>query len=342
MSHSDPITDQLNRPIHDLRVSVTDKCNLRCTYCMPKEVFHDGYPFLRRSELLSYEEIERLVRSFVGVGVRKIRITGGEPLLRRDLPVLVKKIADIDGIEDIALTTNGLLLDKFAHTLKDSGLRRITVSLDSMNDDTFGAMNGLGIGTEKVLAGIDAALEAGFAPVKINVVVQKGTNESEILDVVRYFKERKCIVRFIEYMDVGNCNHWEMAEVMPSAELRSLIETEFPLKAVDAEYRGEVATRYRFEEGDGEVGFISSVTAPFCGDCSRARISAEGTLYTCLFASNGVELKQPLRDGASKEEMMEIIRSVWSAREDRYSELRASNSKNGLTSNKVEMFHIGG
>jgi cyclic pyranopterin phosphate synthase len=306
---------------------------------MPKEIFHEAYPFLQRDDLLSYEEIERLVRCFVGLGAKKIRITGGEPLLRRNLPVLIEKISRIDGVEDTALTTNGLLLSRFVNDLKDAGLNRITVSLDSMDDETFGIMNGMDIGTDKVLNGIEAALEAGFSSIKINVVVQKGTNESGVLDLVRYFKERDCIVRFIEYMDVGNCNQWDMSEVMASAELKTLIESEFPLLPVDAGYRGEVATRFRFEEGKGEVGFISSVTAPFCRDCTRARLSAEGKLYTCLFAGEGVGLKDPLREGATREQLMDLIGSVWSAREDRYSELRATQEE---PENKVEMFHIGG
>jgi cyclic pyranopterin phosphate synthase len=309
---------------------------------MPQEIFNEGYPFLQRNDLLSYEEIEQLVQCFAGLGAKKIRITGGEPLLRRHLPVLIEKISKIDGVEDTALTTNGLLLGKFVQELKAAGLNRLTVSLDSMDDDTYGVMNGQGIGTHKILEGIESAMEAGFAPIKINVVVQKGTNEAGVLDLVRYFKDRNCIVRFIEYMDVGNCNQWDMSEVTPSAELKSIIESEFSLTPIEAGYRGEVATRFAFEEGAGEIGFISSVTAPFCGDCTRARLSADGKLYTCLFASEGVELKQPLRDGASSEQLMDIIRNAWTARSDRYSELRATQSADGSASNKVEMFHIGG
>lgn len=334
------IFDQMNRPLRDLRISVTDRCNFRCRYCMPEEVFGPDYRFLPSKQLLSFEEIQRLTRHFVALGVEKIRITGGEPLMRRDLPVLIRMIRKIDGVKDIALTTNGSLLEQFAGALKEAGLDRLTVSLDSLDDERFGRINGRGFKVETVLRGIEAAANAGF-PVKINMVVQKGVNDQDILPMARYFRGTGHIVRFIEYMDVGNCNGWKLEQVVPSKDVVSMIGSEMPLEPVDPNYYGEVANRYRYKGTNEEIGLISSVTQAFCSTCTRARLSAEGELYTCLFASQAYDLCKPLRGGASDEEMMEIIHHVWNKREDRYSEIRLQNTT-GLKRPKVEMYHIGG
>jgi GTP 3',8-cyclase len=337
-----PLLDQLGRPLRDLRISVTDRCTLRCTYCMPAEVFGPDYAFLPKEEILSFEELERLSRLFVGLGVRKLRITGGEPLLRAQLEQLVFKLSSLEGVEDIALTTNGLLLPRKAQALKDAGLGRVTVSLDALEDELFGRMNGRGVAVSKVLNGIEAAASVGL-PVKVNMVVQRGINDGQLEDMARYFKGKGHILRFIEFMDVGNHNGWQLEEVVSSGEIvRRLSGSVAPLEPINPEYVGEVASKYRYADG-GEVGFISSVTAPFCGDCSRARISASGMLYTCLFASEGVDLKVRLRDGSSDEEIVELLRAVWGVRSDRYSELRAELTREAREGKpKLEMSHIGG
>ncbi len=333
------LLDTLGRPIRDLRISVTDRCNFRCTYCMPKEIFGPDHAFLNREELLSYEEIERLARIFATFGVEKIRITGGEPLVRRDLPLLVEKLTAVDGLRDITLTTNSTLLRAQAQALRDAGLHRITVSLDSLDDDVFQSMNDVGAHVDAVLDGIAAAADVGLAPIKINAVVQGGVNDHAMVDLARHFRGTGHIVRFIEYMDVGNSNGWDLDSVVPAAEIIRRIDSEFPLEPVDAGYRGEVARRYRYKDGKGEIGLVTSISQPFCGDCTRARLSPEGELYTCLFASGGTDLRSVLRETDDDAAVAEIIASVWTNRDDRYSEMRTS-----LTPNlpKVEMSHIGG
>lgn len=334
------ILDLFGRPLRDLRISVTDRCNFRCTFCMPAEIFGERYRFLPKDDILTFEEISRVARLFIGLGVRKIRLTGGEPLLRDQLEVLVEQLAYIEGLEDLALTTNGYLLAKKAQILKDAGLKRVTVSLHTLDDQIFGHMNGRGFGTGRVLEGILAAEEAGLTPIKINVVVQKGVNEHTIVDLTRRVREMGHILRFIEFMDVGNLNHWESEQVVTSQDIVTLISREMPLTPVDKSYRGEVADRYRYTDGKGEVGVISSVSNPFCGDCTRARISAEGKVYTCLFASRGEDLRGALRAGATDADLTDIIKGIWARRADRYSEERASLS--GSRAKKVEMYHIGG
>jgi GTP 3',8-cyclase len=331
------VLDSLNRPLRDLRISVTDRCNFRCVYCMPKEVFGHDYRFLPRRELLSFEEIERVARVFVGLGVEKLRITGGEPLLRRDLEVLVGQLAGLGDL-DLTLTTNGALLARKARTLADAGLTRVTVSLDSLDDEVFRAMNDVDFPVARVLAGIDAAADAGL-PVKVNVVVKRGLNEGSILDIARRFRGTGHTVRFIEFMDVGATNGWRLDDVVPAAEVVSTIGAEFPLEPVHPAYRGEVAERYRYVDGAGEIGVIASVTQPFCGDCTRARISADGKLYTCLFSVRGHDLRAVLRSEASDEELDAAIRAVWELRTDRYSELRTGETG---ALRKVEMSYIGG
>jgi GTP 3',8-cyclase len=331
------VVDTLGRPVRDLRISVTDRCNFRCVYCMPKEVFGHEYRFLPRRELLTFEEIERVARVFVDLGVRKLRITGGEPLLRRDLEHLVAALVAIDDELDVTLTTNGAVLTQKAQALADAGLSRITVSLDSLDDEVFRAMNDVDFPVARVLAGIDAAAEAGLA-VKVNVVVKRGLNEGSLLDIARRFRGTGHTVRFIEFMDVGATNGWRMDDVVPAAEIVSTIGAEFPLEPVAAAYRGEVAERYRYLDGAGEVGVIASVTQPFCGDCTRARLSADGKLYTCLFAVLGHDLRALLRSDAS-EDLEETIRAVWTRRADRYSEVRTADTS---SLRKVEMSYIGG
>jgi cyclic pyranopterin phosphate synthase len=334
--------DTLGRPLRDLRISVMDRCNFRCPYCMPREKFHEKYPFLRTAERLSFEEIVRLTRLFVPLGVRKLRLTGGEPLLRAGLPDLIGDLTTVPGIEDVALTTNGVLLAQHASELKAAGLRRITVSLDSLDAEIFAKMSG-GLGRiEDVLNGIEHARCAGLDPIKVNAVIQRGINDHTVLDLVERFRGTGIIVRFIEYMDVGNRNHWEPQRVVPSKELAALIEARWPLEPLERNYRGEVAERYGFKDGQGEVGFISSVTQPFCGDCSRARLSSDGVLYSCLFATQGTSLRDALRGGASDDQLLEIIRNVWLKRGDRYSELRADLRRSADTHPKVEMYYIGG
>jgi cyclic pyranopterin phosphate synthase len=332
--------DQLGRPLHDLRISVTDRCNFRCTYCMPKEVFGREYEFLARDQLLSFEEIERVTAAFARAGVQKVRITGGEPLLRKGIEELIARLAPIPGVQDLTLTTNGSLLERKAKALKEAGLKRVTVSLDSMDDTVFMAMNDVGFPVQSVLDGIEVAASVGLDPIKINMVVKRGVNETSVVEVARHFRGTGQVVRFIEYMDVGTTNGWRLDDVVAGREIVDLINAEFPLEPVDPGYRGEVAQRYRYKDGSGEVGVITSVTQPFCGDCTRARLSAEGKLYTCLFATTGSDLRGVMRAGASDPELDAVISGVWSKRSDRYSEIRTSQTVK--IGRKVEMSYIGG
>jgi cyclic pyranopterin phosphate synthase len=329
--------DTLGRPLRDLRISVTDRCNFRCVYCMPKEVFGRDYRFLERRELLTFEEIERLARSFVAHGVEKIRITGGEPLVRREVERLIALLSAIPGL-DLTLTTNGSLLAEKARALKDAGLRRVTVSLDSLDDEVFTGMNDVDFPVQRVLEGIDAAADAGL-PVKVNMVVKRGVNEDSVLPMARAFRERGHILRFIEYMDVGHSNGWRLDDVVPAAEIVAAIDAELPLETMSPNYPGEVARRWRYRDGSGEIGVIASVTQPFCGDCTRARLSAEGRLYTCLFGLRGHDLRALVRGQASDAELAEEIGRIWSRRTDRYSEIRSENTADLP---KVEMSYIGG
>jgi len=331
------VLDTLGRPVRDLRISVTDRCNFRCVYCMPKEVFGRDYQFLERRELLTFEEIERLARSFVRQGVEKIRLTGGEPLVRRDLERLVERLAGI-GALDLTLTTNGSLLPQKAQDLADAGLQRVTVSLDSLDEEVFRAMNDADFPVSRVLEGIDAAAAAGL-PVKVNMVVKRGVNENDVVAMARHFHGSGHIVRFIEYMDVGHSNGWRMEEVVPAAEIVGAIDAQLPLEPVEANYPGEVATRWRYRDGGGEIGVISSVTQPFCGACTRARLSAEGRLFTCLFAVRGHDVRAVLRSNATDDELDEAVAAVWRARTDRYSESRTAATAGRP---KVEMSYIGG
>ena len=335
----DAVTDTLARPLRDLRISVTDRCNFRCVYCMPKEVFGHDFEFLRRSQILSFEEIERLARMFASAGVRKLRLTGGEPLLRRDLDRLVRMLAAVPGIEDIALTTNGVLLARQAQRLADAGLHRVTVSLDSLDDDVFAAVNDVGVPVARVLGGIDAAAAAGLGPVKVNMVVKRGLNDGSVLEMADHFRGTGHVLRLIEYMDVGASNGWRLDDVVPAAEMVAAIGAEWPLEPVESAYRGEVANRYRYVDGQGEIGVIASVTQPFCRDCTRARLSADGRLYTCLFAAVGRDLRGPLRAGASDAELAALIGRIWGRRGDRYSEIRTADTS---ALRKVEMSYIGG
>ena len=341
------VVDTLGRSLRDLRISVTDRCNFRCPYCMPAEIYGERYEFLKREALLTFEEIERIARLFALLGVTKIRITGGEPLVRAELPELVAKLRDIPAVEDLAMTTNGFLLRRFADQLSAAGLDRITVSMDSLQEDVFKAMSGRNYGPDKVLDGITAAHEAGFAPLKVNVVVQKGINDHTILETAEYFRQTGDIVRFIEFMDVGNLNSWDRSQVVSGREIVDAISSEYPLEPVDPNYVGEVANRYRYVDGSGEIGIIASVSQPFCGDCTRARLTTDGRLVTCLFANSGVDLKTPMRDGASDNETLEIVKRVWSHRRDRYSEIRSANSTSSVATSatsreKIEMFRLGG
>jgi len=335
------VRDRLDRPVRDLRISVIDRCNYRCPYCMPAEVYGDEHAFLPRSEWLTPGEIKRLAALFLKLGVTKFRLTGGEPLLRRDLVDIVAGLSELPGAEDLALTTNGALLARRARALKAAGLRRVTVSLDSLDDATFKLMSGGRGDVATVLAAIDAARAAGFSPVKVNAMVQRGKNEDGVLDLVERFRGTGVIVRFIEYMDVGTLNGWRRDEVVPSRELVEKINARWPLEPLDKNYRGEVAERYRFVDGAGEIGFISSVSNPFCGDCHRARLSADGKLYTCLFASRGTDLRGPLRAGASDAELIGLLQNVWRSRADRYSELRAQLQAS-RERERVEMYRMGG
>jgi len=332
------VTDTLGRPLRDLRISVTDRCNFRCVYCMPKEVFGRDYQFLEREQLLTFEEIARLAPIFVAHGVQKIRLTGGEPLVRRDLERLVEMLARIRGL-DLTLTTNGSLLAKKTQALKDAGLKRVTVSLDSLDNEVFKAMNDVDFPVEKVLEGIEAVANVGLAPIKINMVVKRGVNEQSILPMARYFRGTGHILRFIEYMDVGHTNGWRLDDIIPAAEIIAMIHAEMPLEPVAANYHGEVANRWHYRDGSGEIGVIASVTQAFCRDCTRARLSADGSLYTCLFATKGHDLRGLLRGGASDAEISGAIARVWRVRDDRYSEIRSSETV-GLP--KVEMSFIGG
>jgi cyclic pyranopterin phosphate synthase len=335
-----PILDTLQRPLHDLRISVTDRCTFRCTYCMPKEVFGRDYVFLSRQELLSFEEITRLARIFVKLGVKKVRLTGGEPMLRRDFEKLVEMLAGIEGLEDIAMTTNGsLMTPDRARALKEAGLNRVTVSLDSLDETVFQSMNDVGFPVARVLEAIDNAAEAGLAPVKIDMVVKRGTNENDIVPMARHFRNSGHILRFIEYMDVGTTNGWRMEDVVSAKEILETLSREWELEPVEANYFGEVAERYRYTDGGGEVGIIASVTLPFCGACTRARLSADGELYTCLFGVKGHDLRTLMRDGASDQELEAAVGAIWGARSDRYSEVRSEDT---IGLHKVEMSKIGG
>jgi GTP 3',8-cyclase len=333
-----PVLDTLGRPVRDLRISVTDRCNFRCVYCMPKEVYGRSYRFLERRQLLTFEEIERLSRVFASLGVEKIRLTGGEPLLRRELERLVEMLGAIPGV-DLTLTTNGSLLPQKARDLAEAGLRRVTVSLDSLDDHVFRAMNDVDVPVERVLTGIEAAAAAGLSPVKVNMVVKRGVNEDSVLPMARYFRGSGHILRFIEYMDVGHTNGWRLDDVVSAAEIVATIGAELPLEPIEPNYAGEVARRYRYRDGSGEIGVIASVTEPFCGACTRARLSAEGRLYTCLFATEGHDLRALVRGGASESDLAEEIGRVWRARADRYSELRSAETADLP---KVEMSYIGG
>lgn len=334
--------DALRRPLHDLRISLLDRCNFRCPYCMPASQYHEDYQFLTRPDRLTHDEILLVVRAAVSLGVTKLRLTGGEPLLDNKLPSLVTGLAALAGVNDLAMTTNAMLLAPVARELADAGLHRVTISLDSLDADVFERMSGGRGDLDSVLAGIAAAEEAGLAPIKINVVVQRGVNDHTVLDLVEHFRGTGHIVRLIEFMDVGNRNGWRMEQVVPSRELLKMIEARWPLRAVGRNYPGEVARRYQYVDGQGEIGFISSVTEPFCGACSRARLSADGVLYTCLFATNGTDLREPLRNGADDDEVSEILARTWLQRADRYSELRRTDIAEAHHFSKVEMYRIGG
>ncbi|MEZ4668361.1 MAG: GTP 3',8-cyclase MoaA [Anaerolineae bacterium] len=338
---SETIRDIFKRPLRDLRISVTDRCNFRCTYCMPAEIFGEHYKFLPKGEILSFEEITRLTRIIVRLGAVKLRITGGEPLVREELETLLVMLRDIEGVDDLTLTTNGFLLPQKAQALKDAGLNRITVSLDSLDDAVFRKLNGNRSSVQKVLDGIAAAEKAGLSPIKINAVVQRGVNDHTVLDLAKWAKDKGYILRFIEYMDVGNMNGWRMDDVVPAKEIVERIHAVMPLEQVERNYKSEVALRYRYTDGGGEIGMIASVTMPFCGACSRMRLSPEGSIYTCLFATQGTDLRAPLRAGASDDEIEQIIRQTWGERIDRYSEVRSLNT-NKPRDPKVEMYHIGG
>jgi GTP 3',8-cyclase len=332
------LVDARGRAMHDLRISITDRCNFRCVYCMPRTVFGRDYPFLPKAELLSFEEITRLARLFAGLGVKKIRLTGGEPLLRANMEQLVTSLAAIPDLE-ITLTTNGSLLGKRAAALKAAGLHRVTVSLDALDDATYGRMNDMGFPVADVLANIETAAQAGLAPVKVNMVVKRGTNDHAILPMARHFRGSGHILRFIEYMDVGTSNGWCMDEVLPSREVIERINAEFPLEPIDPNYPGEVAERWRYQDGGGEIGVISSVTQAFCSSCTRLRLSTEGKLYTCLFAQSGHDLRQLMRDGRDDGEIIATIENLWRVRDDHYSEIRTAAT---AAAKKIEMSYIGG
>lgn len=336
------VVDRLGRTLHDLRISVIDRCNFRCPYCMPEEDYPEHHQFFRAEERLSFEEIIRITGLFAGLGVRKVRITGGEPLLRKNLPTLIHELSAITSLDDIALTTNGILLAAQAEALKAAGLDRVTVSLDSLDDAVFSSMSGGRGNKTRVLEGISASIASGLTPVKINVVVQKGQNDHTVLDLLDHFRGSGVIVRLIEYMDVGNRNHWRADQVVPSRDLLAAIHARWPMSAVNGNYPGEVARRYLYQDGQGEIGFISSVTEPFCRDCTRARLSTNGELYTCLFASRGTDLLGPMRAGASDDELLRLISGVWSGRIDRYSEERDPGAAETHVLHKVEMYQVGG
>ena len=338
-------SDAFDRPLHDLRISVTDRCNFRCPYCMPAELYGENYQFHSREELLTFEEIERLARIFIDLGVEKLRITGGEPLLRHQLPELIERLSSIPGLHDLALTTNGFLLSKQASALREAGLKRITVSLDSRDEDIFKQMSGSKFSPERVLEGIEAADRAGLHPIKINCMVARGINTHTLVDLARHFHGTGHILRFIEFMDVGTLNGWQLSEVVTATEIAEIIHAELPIEPIDPNYRGETAHRYRYVDGGGEIGIIPSVSAPFCGDCTRARLTIEGKLVTCLFAEGGADLRTPLRSGASDTDLREQIKTVWSERTDRYSEERAdlmASDEPESHKAKIEMYQIGG
>ena len=337
-----PVADALGRPMHDLRISLLDRCNFRCPYCMPASEFHDDYEFLKRADRLTHDEILTVARVAASLGVSKLRLTGGEPLLDKGISGLVAGLASIPGIDDLALTTNGMLLAPVAGALADAGLKRVTISLDSLDETVFNLMSGGRGDLGRVLDGIAAAEDAGIDPIKINVVVQRGVNDHTILDLLEHFRGSGHIVRLIEYMDVGNRNGWRMDQVVPSRELVRLVAARWPLRPVGRNYPGEVARRYEYVDGEGEIGFISSVTEPFCGSCSRARLSADGTLYTCLFATHGTDLREPLRNGTDDDELTDILSRIWLQRADRYSELRRPDVAEAHPLSKVEMYRIGG
>jgi len=334
--------DTLGRPLRDLRISVLDRCNFRCPYCMPETQYHADYQFLKRQELLSHEEIQRIAAVAVGLGVTKLRLTGGEPLLDKTIPDLIARLSKLSGVDDFALTTNGMLLAPIAQTLADAGLQRVTISLDSLDEETFRRMSGNRGDVTKVLQGIEAAEKAGLTPIKINVVVQRGMNDHQFLDLLEHFRGSGHIVRLIEFMDVGNRNGWRLDQVVPSKEIYQQIHKRWPLRAIDRSYHGEVANRYGYLDGQGEIGFISSITEPFCGACNRARLSADGVLYTCLFATTGTSLREPLRNGADDAELADILSRIWLQRADRYSELRRPEADEQPLLNKVEMYRMGG
>jgi GTP 3',8-cyclase len=332
------LVDTRGRTLHDLRVSITDRCNFRCRYCMPKEIFSREYEFLQRELLLSFEEITRLTRVFHSLGVTKVRITGGEPLVRKGVEELIAELAEV-GLDDLTLTTNGSLLARKAEALAAAGLNRITVSLDSMDPEVFAAMNDVDFPVSAVLEGVDAAAAAGLTPVKINMVVKRGVNSDGVVDMAEYFRGTGHIVRFIEFMDVGMSNGWRLKDVVPAQEILESIADRHPIEPINPNYDGEVATRWRYKDGAGEIGVITSISKPFCGDCSRARLSAEGVLYTCLFASGGIDFRAPLRAGATDQELAKMVTDVWEQRTDRYSEMRSEAT---LDLPKVEMSYIGG
>ncbi len=335
-----PLVDKRQRPLRDLRISVTDRCNFRCTYCMPKEVFGANYRFMKRGELLSFEEIERIARIFVDAGVEKIRLTGGEPLIRRDIHQLVAKLAALPGLKDLTLTTNASLLTaKRARVLRESGLRRLTVSLDALDDATFHAVNDVAFPVSRVLDGIESAAAEGLRPIKVNMVVKRGVNDHEVVPMARHFRGTGHILRFIEFMDVGTTNGWRLDDVVPASEIVARVHDAFEIEPLQAQYRGEVAKRWRYRDGAGEIGIISSVSAPFCGACTRARLSAEGKMYTCLFATAGIDLRRLLREGASDEYIAGVLGARWTRRQDRYSEIRTSAS---ASAPRIEMSYIGG
>ena len=336
---SGALRDQFSRPLRDLRISVMDRCNFRCPYCMPEDKYHKDFKFLKSAERLSFDEILRLAKLFARLGVHKLRITGGEPLLRPGLSDLVGDLSRIEGIDDIALTTNGILLAQHAASLKAAGLDRVTVSLDSLDDHVFSVMSGGRGRVDQVLEGIEAARVAGLAPIKINAVVKRGVNDHTVLDLLKYFRGTGVIVRFIEYMDVGTINHWQPADTLPAVELVKRIAARWPIEPAERNYHGEVANRYVFSDGQGEVGFINSVSEPFCGSCTRARLSSDGNLFNCLFAADGTDMRTPLRAGVSDAELTNVITGAWQGRTDRYSELRARQKQPG---DKVEMYYIGG
>ncbi|MFQ6113445.1 MAG: GTP 3',8-cyclase MoaA [bacterium] len=335
------ILDKLSRPVRSLRISVTDRCNFRCHYCMPADILGHEYVFLARDEILTFEEIVRIVKIFVQLGVTKVRLTGGEPLLRKDIEVLIEMLSENPDIKDLALTSNGYLLKQKARSLKEAGLKRLTVSLDTLNPEVFKKLAGPKVELEQVLDGVSTAAEAGFYPIKINAVIQKGVNEHEVLALAKFGKKHGYIMRFIEYMDVGNLNDWRMDQVVSAEEIVKTIAAEMPLEPMSKNYKSEVANRYRYLDGEGEIGVIASVTQPFCGDCTRARLSADGKIYTCLFASQGHDMKKLLREGASDNKLQQVLMSAWLKRTDRYSEERTCNTT-VQSQRKVEMYQIGG